>query len=224
MLRSPPRTSQGTEPVTIFDGQPLLAILRFRKPTSLGEIIGAIRRGGIGLVEVTMDTPGALEAVAAAAGSGAPIGAGTIGSVRDARAFGEAGAAFLVSPGVKVDVVRAAVELGVPAVPGALSPTEIATAVDAGAEAVKLFPAGLGGPDYLRALRGPFSRVAFVPTGGIGLGDVETWLDAGAACVGLGGALVGSAPPSSDRELEALSERARDVTERATAALRRRPA
>ena len=208
--------------MTIFEGQPLLAIVRLREPSPIGEIVDALRRGGIGPVEVTAETPGALEAVRAAAAGGRPIGAGTIGSVAEANTFAEAGAAFLVSPGVNVDVVRAAVELGVPAVPGALSPTEISTAVDAGAEAVKLFPAGLGGPDYLRALRGPFASVAFVPTGGIGRGDVEAWLDAGAACVGLGSTLIGSAPPSTDRELEALAERARDAAERANAALRRR--
>jgi 2-dehydro-3-deoxyphosphogluconate aldolase / (4S)-4-hydroxy-2-oxoglutarate aldolase len=210
--------------MTIFDAHPILAIVRFRGPAPLDEVFDAIRRGGVGLVEVTADTPGALEAVRAAAGSGAPVGAGTIGSVGDARAFGEAGAAFLVSPGVKVDVVRAAVELGVPAVPGALSPTEIATAVDAGADAVKLFPAGLGGPDYLRALRGPFSRVAFVPTGGVRPDDVESWLGAGAACVGLGGTLVGSTPPATDRELASLVERVREAAERARAALARKPA
>ena len=208
--------------MTIFEAQPLLAIVRSREPSPLGEIVDALRRGGIGPVEVTAETPGALEAVRAAADAGKPIGVGTIGSVEEANAFAEAGAAFLVSPGVKVDVVRAAVELGVPAVPGALTPTEIASALDAGAEAVKLFPAGLGGPDYLRALRGPFARVAFVPTGGIVPGDVEDWLDAGGACVGLGSTLIGPAPPSTDRELQALSERARDACERADAALRRR--
>lgn len=210
--------------MTIFDDHPILAIVRFRGPAALDEVFDAIRRGGVGLVEVTADTPGALEAVRAAAGSGAPVGVGTIGSVGDARAFGEAGAAFLVSPGVKVEVVRAAVELGVPAVPGALSPTEIATAVDAGADAIKLFPAGLGGPDYLRALRGPFSRVAFVPTGGIRPEDVGSWLGAGAACVGLGGSLVGSTPPSTDRELASLVERVREAGARARAALARNPA
>jgi 2-dehydro-3-deoxyphosphogluconate aldolase / (4S)-4-hydroxy-2-oxoglutarate aldolase len=209
--------------MTIFDAHPILAIVRFRGPAPLDEVFDAIRRGGVDLVEVTADTPGALEAVRSAAGSGAPVAAGTIGSVGDARAFVEAGAAFLVSPGVKVDVVRAAVELGVPAVPGALSPTEIATAVDAGADAVKLFPAGLGGPDYLRALRGPFSRVAFVPTGGVP-DDVESWLGAGAACVGLGGTLVGSTPPATDRELASLVERVREAAERARAALARKPA
>lgn len=207
--------------MTILDAEPILAIVRYRDHAALDEVFDAIRRGGVGLVEVTADTPGALEAVRAAGASGAPVGAGTIISAEDARAFADAGAAFLVSPGVKVDVVRAAAERGVPAVPGALSPTEIATAIDAGADAVKLFPAGLGGPDYLRALRGPFSRVAFLPTGGIRPEDVEAWLDAGAACVGLGGTLVGSTPPETDRELAALAERVREAIDRARAALQR---
>src|SRR5262245_37047982 len=218
MLRSPPRSSQGTRTVTIFDAEPILAVVRFRIPAALDEVFEAIRRGGVGLVEVTADTPGALEAVRAAASRGTPVGAGTIGSVADARAFAQAGAAFLVSPWVRVDVVRAALEFGVPSVPGALSPTEIATAIDAGAHAVKLFPAGLGGPDYLRALRGPFSRVAFVPTGGVRPEEVETWLEAGAACVGLGSSLVGSTPPASDLDVEALVERVRDAAARARAA------
>src|SRR5262245_47336939 len=121
MLRSRARASQGTF-MTIFETQPLLAIVRFREPSPLGEIVGALRRGGVGLVEVTADTPGALEAVRTAAAAGSPVGAGTIVSLAEVNAFAEAGAAFLVSPGVNVDVVRAAVELGVPAVPGALSP------------------------------------------------------------------------------------------------------
>ena len=207
--------------MTILDAEPILAIVRYPDHAALDKVFDAIRRGGVGLVEVTADTPGALEAVRAAGASGAPVGAGTIISAEDARAFADAGAAFLVSPGVKVDVVRAAAERGVPAVPGALSPTEIATAIDAGADAVKLFPAGLGGPDYLRALRGPFSRVAFLPTGGIRPEDVEAWLDAGAACVGLGGTLVGSTPPETDRELAALAERVRGAIDRARAALQR---
>jgi len=107
------------------------------------------------------------------------------------------------------EVIRVAVELGIPAVPGALSPTEIARALSAGATAVKLFPASLGGPGYLRVLRGPFSDVRFVPTGGIELADVRSWLDAGAACVGLGSALVGASSPASSADLRALTERAR---------------
>jgi 2-dehydro-3-deoxyphosphogluconate aldolase/(4S)-4-hydroxy-2-oxoglutarate aldolase len=208
--------------MTIFDGEPLLAIVRSSDPCPLVEIVGAIRRGGIGPVEVTAETPGALEAVRTAADAGDPIGAGTILSVAEARAFAEAGAAFLVSPGLNVDVVRSAIELGVPAVPGALSPTEISAAVDAGAEAVKLFPAGLGGPGYLHALRGPFARVPFVPTGGIRPEDVPAWLEAGAASVGLGATLIGTAPAATDRELVALTERTRDAVALARTAIERR--
>ena len=136
------------------------------------------------------------------------MGAGTIRSIGQAHAFAEAGAAFLVSPGVSVDVVRMAVERRVPAVPGALTPTEISTAMDAGATAVKLFPARLGGPEYLRALRGPFADVAFVPTGGIEIDEVRSWLDAGATAIGLGSALVGSDPPQAAGDIEALTDRA----------------
>lgn len=164
-------------------------------------------------MEVTSDTPGAIDAVRRAARAGAPVGAGSIGSAAEARVFGEAGAAFLVSPGVMPEVVRVAVELGIPAVPGALSPTEIATALGAGATAVKLFPASLGGPGYLRVLRGPFPDVRFVPTGGIELADVRSWLDAGATCVGLGSALVGATPPAAPGDLRALTERARRVVQ-----------
>jgi len=164
-------------------------------------------------VEVTADTPGAIDAVRRAARAGAPVGAGTIGSATEAHAFGEAGAAFLVSPGVTPEVVRVAVDLGIPAVPGALSPTEIATAQRAGATAVKLFPASLGGPGYLRVLRGPFSDVRFVPTGGIELADLRSWLDAGATCVGLGSALVGPTPSATPGDLRALTERARRVVQ-----------
>ena len=118
-----------------------------------------------------------------------------------------------MSPGTDPDVVRTAVDLGVPAVPGALSPTEITAALAAGATAVKLFPAGLGGPAYLRALRGPFPDVPFVPTGGIELEDVRGWLDAGAACVGLGSALVSAAPARTEREFGELTDRARRAVE-----------
>jgi 2-dehydro-3-deoxyphosphogluconate aldolase / (4S)-4-hydroxy-2-oxoglutarate aldolase len=199
--------------VTIFDDQRILAVVRFRARTDLEAVFGAIRAGGIGLVEVTADTPGALEAVRASAGAGTRIGAGTIRSVEEARAFAEAGAAFLVSPGTLPNVLRTAGELGVPAVPGALSPTEIAAAVDAGAAAVKLFPATLGGPDYLRTLCGPFPEVAFVPTGGIEIEDVRSWLEAGATTVGLGSSLVGGTPPRSDPDLRALTDRARRAVE-----------
>ena len=124
MLRSPPHPVKTADIVTILDGQSVLAIVRFRAPCDLAAIFGVIRRGGIGPIEVTADTPGALEAVRASAIAGTPVGAGTIRSVGQARAFAEAGAAFLVSPGVSVDVVRMAVEGGGAAGAGGSAPPD----------------------------------------------------------------------------------------------------
>jgi len=201
--------------VGLFASGRILAVVRFREPADLDAVLEALRAGGVELLEVTADTPGALETVRRSAEAGRPIGAGTIRSAGQARAFGEAGAAFLVSPGTNAEIVRTAMELGIPAIPGALSPTEIASALDAGATAVKLFPASLGGPAYLRVLRGgPFPDVDFVPTGGVGIEELTAWLEAGAACVGLGAALVGASPPSrSAGELERLTARARRAVE-----------
>jgi 2-dehydro-3-deoxyphosphogluconate aldolase/(4S)-4-hydroxy-2-oxoglutarate aldolase len=196
-----------------FDEHRLLAVVRFREACDLDAVLDVLRAAGVALLEVTADTPGALEAVARAARAGSPIGAGTIGTPGTATAFAEAGASFLVSPGLAPGVAGAAAAAGVPYVPGAVTPTEIAATLDAGAAAVKLFPASLGGPRYLRDLRGPFPDVRFVPTGGVAVDDVPAWLEAGAACVGLGSALVGTAPPRTTGELEALGLRARRAVE-----------
>ncbi|MEZ0234537.1 MAG: bifunctional 4-hydroxy-2-oxoglutarate aldolase/2-dehydro-3-deoxy-phosphogluconate aldolase [Actinomycetota bacterium] len=191
-----------------FEDDRVLAIVRYREPCDLGAVVDALRAGGIGAIEITADTPGALEAVAAAREAGAPVAAGTIRTVEEARAFTAAGAAFLVSPGLVPQIVREGKELGVPTVPGVLSPTEVLGAVTAGASTVKLFPASLGGVRYLGALRGPFPDVRFIPTGGIAIEDVPRWLEAGAACVGLGSALAGDAPPRTRSDLERITDEA----------------
>jgi 2-dehydro-3-deoxyphosphogluconate aldolase / (4S)-4-hydroxy-2-oxoglutarate aldolase len=189
-----------------FEDDRVLAIVRYREPCDLGAVVDALRAGGIDAIEITADTPGALEAVAAAREAGAPIGAGTIGTVEEARAFAGAGAAFLVSPGLVPQIVREGQELRVPTVPGVLSPTEVLGAVALGASTVKLFPASLGGVRYLGALRGPFPDVRFIPTGGIAIEDVPRWLEAGSACVGLGGALAGDAAPRTRSDLERITD------------------
>lgn len=162
---------------------------------------------------MTAETPGALEAVRRARDAQTPIGAGTIRTREQARAFATAGAAFLVSPGLVPDLLREREELGIPVIPGVLTPTEINEAIAAGAEEVKLFPASLGGPAYLRALLGPFPEVRFRPTGGIRIRDVPAWLEAGASRVGLGGSLLGTAPPGTRAELDRITEDARTAVE-----------
>jgi len=191
----------------------VIAIVRFREPGDLDGTLDALAEGGIPLLEVTLDTPGALDALRRAASRGRSVGAGTVVTAEQVGACADAGAAFVVSPGLVLEVLEAAARLRVEAVPGVLTPTEVQQATSHGAETVKIFPASLGGPAYLRALRGPFPNVGMVPTGGVGIEEVAAYLTAGATAVGLGGALVGSMPPSSQADLDAIAARASRAVE-----------
>jgi 2-dehydro-3-deoxyphosphogluconate aldolase / (4S)-4-hydroxy-2-oxoglutarate aldolase len=186
----------------------LLGIVRYHAPGDLDPVIEALFDAGVPLVEVTLDTPGALDAVARWRAAGRAVGTGTVVSGEQVDASVDAGAAFVVSPGVAEDVIERARGLGVDVVLGAFTPTEVLRARELGAAAVKLFPASTGGPAHVRALRGPLADVPLVPTGGIGVEDVTVYLEAGASCVGLGGALVGAAAPTRASELDAISARA----------------
>jgi 2-dehydro-3-deoxyphosphogluconate aldolase/(4S)-4-hydroxy-2-oxoglutarate aldolase len=141
-------------------------------------------------------------------------------SAGDAERAVEAGATYLISPDFRPEVVAWGVERGVPVVPGALTPTEIAAAFTAGATAVKVFPvSAVGGPAYLKAVRAPLPEVPLVPTGGVGLDDIGAYLDAGAAAVGIGAPLLGDAgDPGGD--LAALGHRARRAVAAATGTAR----
>jgi 2-dehydro-3-deoxyphosphogluconate aldolase/(4S)-4-hydroxy-2-oxoglutarate aldolase len=186
----------------------LLGIVRFRDAGDIEGALGALVRGGIELVEVTLDTPGALEAVDRGRRSGWAIGVGTVLEADHVDRSVDAGATFVVSPGIVPEVIERARTLGVDVVPGVFTPTEVIRARAMGVTAVKLFPASAGGPGYVRALRGPFADVPLVPTGGIAIGHVGAYLAAGATCVGLGGALVGEEPPRDDEEVDAIAQRA----------------
>ncbi len=197
--------------MTILERGPVLGIIRYRVPGDLRAVIDALGAGGVPLVEITIDTPGALEAIARAASDGLTVGAGTVTTPDEVRAAVDAGAGFLVSPAFVPEMVASALAAGVEPIPGVLSPSELLAARRAGAEAVKVFPAGpAGGPALVRALRGPFPDVPLLPTGGIGPQDVKAFLDAGATCVGLGATLVGSEPPSAD-DVDAIRSRAADA-------------
>lgn len=169
----------------------------------------AIVEAGLPVVEVTLNTPRALEAIARlSTREDAVVGAGTVLTVDDVDAAAEAGARFVVSPDVDVEVIARAAERSLVTLPGACTPTEIRRAITAGADLVKLFPAGpIGGPAYVGAVMGPFRDVGLVPTGGITLDDVEDYLAAGAVAVGLSGALVGAPPPEVARRASRLAER-----------------
>lgn len=150
-------------------------------------------RNGVSVVEFPLTNRAALEAIAGlnAELPGAAVGVGTVLDREDLDRAVEAGAAFAVTPTVRDEVLERSRELGMPIIVGAFTPTEIATAWRGGATAVKVFPAGPVGVDYLRALRGPLPDVPFVPTGGVAVADAHRYLRAGAIAVGLGSDLIG---------------------------------
>ena len=170
----------------------VIGVIRGCPVEHVAAVGSAAAESGIGIMEITLDSPNPVEAIRALAGAcpGVVVGAGTVRTVSDVHLVVEAGASFIVTPFLSLPVVEAAVSHGVPIVPGAASPTEIWEAVAAGATAVKVFPARqLGGPAYLAAIREPLGRPALVPTGGVGLGDARAYLDAGAIAVGIGGSV-----------------------------------
>jgi 2-dehydro-3-deoxyphosphogluconate aldolase / (4S)-4-hydroxy-2-oxoglutarate aldolase len=171
----------------------------------------AVLDAGSPVVEVTLDSPGALDAIRVLAGrDDALVGAGTVLRPDDVDAVAAVGGRFVVAPDVSPVVIGRARALGLATLPGAYTPTEVRAATDAGADLVKLFPA-TGGTAHLRALRGPFGDVGFVPTGGIALDDVAELLAAGAVAVGLGSALVGGDPDVTAERVRGLRRRLEHV-------------
>ncbi len=171
----------------------IVAIIRSTSHEQLVEVARALCDGGIDVVEITLTVPHALEIIAAvrkALGRQVLLGAGTVLDAETARAALLAGAEFLVSPTVNTDVVKLCNRYGKMVLPGAFSPTEILAAWEAGADIVKVFPADVGGPNYLKAVHGPLPQVRLLPTGGVNLNTISAFLKAGACAVGLGSALV----------------------------------
>jgi 2-dehydro-3-deoxyphosphogluconate aldolase / (4S)-4-hydroxy-2-oxoglutarate aldolase len=154
----------------------------------------AVRRGGIPIVEITMTVPGAvalIEELVKNCGSEVLIGAGTVLNADVARRCIDAGAEFLVSPGLNLPTVALARREGKLIMAGALTPTEVMAAWDAGADFVKIFPCGqVGGAKYIKALKGPFPQIPFIPTGGVNLSTAAEFLEAGSVALGIGGELV----------------------------------
>ena len=191
---------------------PLVAILRASDAGRFLDVGRVLYEAGVRGIEVTLTSEGALEAfgrLREELPGDALLGVGTVRSVADAEPAAAAGAGYLVAPDLRPEVVGWAVERGLPVVPGALTPTEVAAAWAAGATAVKVFPvSAVGGPAYVKAVRAPLPEVPLVPTGGVGIDDIGAYLDAGAAAVGLGSPLLGDAG-DPDGDLAALADRAR---------------
>lgn len=172
----------------------------------------AVYNGGIRSAEITMTVPGAikaLEKLADAFGDKMILGAGTVLDPETARACILAGAQFLVTPALKLATIELAQRYSIVICPGALTPTEILTAWEAGADFVKVFPCGnMGGPKYIKALKGPFPQIDMIPTGGVNLDTVGEFLKAGASAVAVGGELI-DAKTIKEGRFEVFEERAR---------------
>lgn len=196
-----PRLSDGTVGV--------VAIVRLRDNEPGDELLDALLDGGVRFVEVTLPTPGSLDAVRRWTGDGrAVVGVGTVRTPQDAVAAADAGAAFLVTPTTRPAVLEAAAERGVPIVCGALTPTEVDVAWAHGAAAVKVFPVAMvGGASYVRALREPLDDVLLLPTGGVDVASTQDFARAGCVGVGIGSAMVGE-QLVADRDWSAVARRA----------------
>src|SRR3984893_14492263 len=172
----------------------IVPVVRASSPGEARIAADAVCEGGIPVVEITMTVPGALDVIrelTEGRASDVLVGAGTVLNAEVARRCLDAGAQFLVSPGLNLQTVELAVREGKLMMAGALTPTEVITAWEAGADFVKVFPCGhVGGANYIKALRGPLPQVLLVPTGGVNLGTAAEFLEAGAAALGIGGELV----------------------------------
>ena len=193
----------------------VIAVLRARDVKNLAQVARALAAGGVGALEITLTTPGAVDGIAelSRAGNGMLIGAGTVTDAVSARSVLDAGARFVVSPTLEPDVIRVCQERKIPCIPGAFTPTEILAAWRAGGRLVKLFPAAAVGPGFVRDLLGPLPFLRIVPSGGVTLESVGEWIRAGVAAVSVGGALLGA--PLAD-----LSARARAYVEAVAVARR----
>lgn len=170
----------------------VILVVRAEDPASVLPGMRAVLKGGITTMEVTFTVPNApvvLQQVAAEIGEEILLGAGTVTTTAQVDQALASGAKFIVAPNTNPKVIERAKSRGVPVFPGAYTPTEVQYAWELGADVVKIFPASHGGPAYIKALRGPFPHIPMCPTGGVDVKTVGAFFQAGAFCVGAGGAL-----------------------------------
>jgi 2-dehydro-3-deoxyphosphogluconate aldolase/(4S)-4-hydroxy-2-oxoglutarate aldolase len=187
----------------------LIAIVRGTDGRAAARAALVAMEEGFRFVEIALTTPdalGAIREVRSAAPEGCLVGAGTVLTVKDVHDVADAGGQFTVTPTLAESIDESA-RLGIPVLAGAMTPSEAYEAMNRGATAVKLFPASIGGPGYLKALRDPFPQIPFIAVGGVGLGEAAGYWEAGAIAVGLGGPLFGDAGSGGD--LAPVRERAR---------------
>jgi 2-dehydro-3-deoxyphosphogluconate aldolase/(4S)-4-hydroxy-2-oxoglutarate aldolase len=194
----------------------LVPVVRAESAEEAARAIEAIRAGGVSVLEVTLTVPGAvrlIEELVPRLGDSAVVGAGSVLDPETARACILAGARFVVSPSLNLDTVALCRRYGVAVLPGALTPTEVVAAWQAGADMVKIFPcSAVGGASYIRSLKAPLPQVDLVPTGGVNLETAAAFIKAGSTALGVGADLVDLAALRSGGP-GVLTERARQFVE-----------
>jgi 2-dehydro-3-deoxyphosphogluconate aldolase / (4S)-4-hydroxy-2-oxoglutarate aldolase len=171
----------------------IVAVVRAADPNGLVDVIRALAEGGVTVAEVTFTVPNAVDVIREAKkalGSSILLGAGTVLDTETCRAAILAGAEFVVSPSLNLDVIRLCHRYDKLVMPGAFTPTEIVAAWEAGADIIKVFPAEIVGPAFFKAMRGPLPQIRLMPTGGVDLNTATDFLKGGACCLGIGSQLV----------------------------------
>jgi 2-dehydro-3-deoxyphosphogluconate aldolase / (4S)-4-hydroxy-2-oxoglutarate aldolase len=195
----------------------IIAILRGDFGGREEEIVDALVGSGITAVEVTLNSPGAIDSIgrlAAGFGSRIAVGAGTVLRPEEVERAADAGARFIVSPNLNAKVIEVSKRLGLISFPGCFTPSEIVEAMGAGADAVKLFPAQCLGPDFIKAMRGPLPNVRLIPTGGVTPEAARGYIAEGAWALGVGSELIGK-DVMNDEGFRSLRRRASDFAEAA---------
>ncbi|KTT85660.1 2-dehydro-3-deoxyphosphogluconate aldolase [Mammaliicoccus sciuri] len=189
----------------------LIAILRNANPNDILPIVETLYKAGIRAIEVTMNSPKALESIELISNEmkgKVVVGAGTVLDAESARLAILSGATFILSPTVDKDTIRMSKKYGTVSIPGAMTPTEILEAYEYGGDIIKVFPTTSLGPEYIKDLKGPLPHIPLLPTGGVSIDNVTDFIEAGAVGVGLGSALVNTKVETNKAYFEELEQKA----------------
>jgi len=191
----------------IYDNK-LVAVIRGASPSNIVDVASALREGGINILEITAETPGFLSMIEQVAGAFDDIlvGAGTVLDPETARVAILSGAKFIISPIVNPETIKLTKRYNVVSISGAMTPTEILTAYESGADIIKVFPANILGPSYLKDVHGPLPHIPLMPTGGVNLANVREYFKNGAVAVGLGSSLVNLKQGVTESRLKEMRE------------------
>ncbi|MBK5483418.1 bifunctional 4-hydroxy-2-oxoglutarate aldolase/2-dehydro-3-deoxy-phosphogluconate aldolase [Peribacillus sp. TH16] len=190
----------------------LVAVIRGARPDQIVPIARALNEGGIRTLEITVETPKVCELIDKVKeefGDDIIVGAGTVLDPETARSVIMAGAEFIFSPTVNIETIKMAKRYGIISIPGALTPTEILTAYEHGADVIKVFPADTLGVGYFKNLKGPLPHIPLMPTGGVNLDNLGSFLKAGAVAAGIGGSLINPKKLLSEEDYTDLEETAK---------------